>query len=62
MPGRSATPCLEARAGVRRVFVRLLLDPNIIQLEALDEVEGYMARFEEWNDDLGLAEAAASSA
>ena len=48
---------LEARAGVRRVFVRLLLDPNIVQLEALDEVEGYMARFEEWNDDLGLAEA-----
>ena len=48
---------LEARAGVRRVFVRLLLDPDIIQIEALDEVEGYLARFEEWNDDLGLAEA-----
>ena len=49
-------PVLEARAGLRRVFVRMLLDPNIIQLEALDEVEGYLARFGEWNDDLGLAE------
>jgi class 3 adenylate cyclase/tetratricopeptide (TPR) repeat protein len=49
-------PVLEARAGVRRVFVRLLLDPEIIQIEALDEVEGYLARFEEWGDDLGLAE------
>jgi tetratricopeptide (TPR) repeat protein len=48
---------LEARAGLRRVFVRLLLDPDIIQIEALDEVEGYLARFEEWNDELGLAEA-----
>ena len=48
---------LEARAGVRRVFVRLLLDPDIIQIEALDEVESYLARFEEWSDDLGLAEA-----
>jgi tetratricopeptide (TPR) repeat protein len=41
---------------VRRVFVRLLLDPNIVQLEALAEAEAYMERFEEWNDDLGLAE------
>ena len=47
----------ESRAGVRRVFIRLLLDPDIIQIEALDEVEGYLARFGEWNDDLGLAEA-----
>ena len=39
-------PVLEARAGVRRVFVRLLLDPNINQLEALAEVEGYIGRFE----------------
>ena len=49
-------PVLEARAGVRRVFVRLLLDPNINQLEALAEVEGYIGRFEQWGDDLGLAE------
>src|SRR6185503_10235509 len=34
----------------------LLLDPDIVQLEALGEVEAYMERFEEWNDDLGLAE------
>jgi tetratricopeptide (TPR) repeat protein len=53
----AADPVLESRAGVRRVFVRLLLDPDIIQIEALDEVEGYLARFAEWNDDLGLAEA-----
>jgi len=49
-------PVLEARAGVRWVFVRLLLDPNIVQVEALGEVEAYMERFGEWNDDLGLAE------
>ena len=49
-------PVLAARAGVRRVFVRLLLDPNINQLEALAEVEGYIGRFEQWGDDLGLAE------
>jgi len=49
-------PLLAARAGVRRVFVRLLLDPNINQLEALAEVEGYIGRFEQWGDDLGLAE------
>ena len=49
-------PVLEARAGVRRIFVRLLLDPNINQLEALAEVEGYVGRFEQWEDDLGLAE------
>jgi class 3 adenylate cyclase/tetratricopeptide (TPR) repeat protein len=49
-------PVLEARAGVRRVFVRLLLDPDVVQLEALAEVEGYVERFEAWGDDLGLAE------
>jgi class 3 adenylate cyclase/tetratricopeptide (TPR) repeat protein len=48
---------LEARAGVRRVFVRLLLDPQINQADALREVEGYAGLFEEWSDDQGLAEA-----
>ena len=50
-------PLLEARAGVRRVFVRLLHDPNVVQLEALAEVEGFLALFQGWNDDLGQAEA-----
>jgi class 3 adenylate cyclase/tetratricopeptide (TPR) repeat protein len=48
---------LEARAGVRRVFVRLLLDPQISQDRSLREAEGYLAQFEEWADDLGMAEA-----
>jgi tetratricopeptide (TPR) repeat protein len=48
---------LEARAGVRRVFVRLLLDPQVSQEGSLREVEGYVALFREWEDDLGLAEA-----
>jgi class 3 adenylate cyclase/tetratricopeptide (TPR) repeat protein len=48
---------VEARAGVRRVFVRLLLDPQINQADALREVEGYAGLFEEWSDDQGLAEA-----
>ncbi|MGH2817544.1 MAG: hypothetical protein ACRDJS_03665 [Actinomycetota bacterium] len=48
---------LEARAGVRRVFVRLLLDPQISQGQSLMEVERYVRLFEDWADDLGLAEA-----
>lgn len=48
---------LEARAGVRRVFVRLLLDPESDQADALREVEGYAGLFEDWSDDQGLAEA-----
>jgi class 3 adenylate cyclase/tetratricopeptide (TPR) repeat protein len=48
---------LEARAGVRRVFVRLLLDPQVSQEGSLHEVERYVARFEEWKDDANLAEA-----
>jgi class 3 adenylate cyclase/tetratricopeptide (TPR) repeat protein len=48
---------LEARAGVRRVFTRLLLDPQVSQERSLREVEGYLALFEEWADDLGMAEA-----
>ena len=49
-------PQAEARAAVRRVFVRLLLDPRASQASALEEVEGYLRPFEAWNDDLGLAE------
>jgi class 3 adenylate cyclase/tetratricopeptide (TPR) repeat protein len=47
---------VEARAGVRRVFVRLLLDPESSQSRSLQEVERYIGLFEEWSDDLGLAE------
>jgi class 3 adenylate cyclase/tetratricopeptide (TPR) repeat protein len=48
---------LEASAGVRRVFVRLLLDPETSQALSLQEVERYIGFFEESSDDLGLAEA-----
>jgi class 3 adenylate cyclase len=48
---------LEGRAGVRRLFVRILIDPQTNQEEALREVERYVELFEGWNDDLGLAEA-----
>jgi tetratricopeptide (TPR) repeat protein len=48
---------LEARAGVRRVFVRLLLDPQISQERSLQEVKRYLESFEGWGDALGLAEA-----
>ena len=48
---------LEARAGVRRVFVRLLLDPETSHALSLQEVERYVGFFEESSDDLGLAEA-----
>jgi tetratricopeptide (TPR) repeat protein len=51
-------PLLEARASLRRVFARLLLDPNIEQAEALAEAAGYLDSFEEWDDDLGTSEAA----
>jgi len=47
---------LEARAGVRRVFVRLLLDPNADQRRALAETEAHVERFERLRDDEGLAE------
>ena len=48
---------LEARAGVRRVFVRLLLNPETSQALSLQEVERYIGFFRESSDDLGLAEA-----
>jgi class 3 adenylate cyclase/tetratricopeptide (TPR) repeat protein len=48
---------LEARAGVRRLFVRLLRDTEISQARALEEAEAYLDRFEGIDDDEGLAEA-----
>ena len=47
---------LESRAGVRRLFVRLLTESDISQLETLAGVERHVARFEELGDDEGLAE------
>ena len=47
---------LAARAGVRRLFVRLLRDTEISQSAALDEAERYVEQFEAWGDDDGLAE------
>jgi class 3 adenylate cyclase/tetratricopeptide (TPR) repeat protein len=47
----------EARAGVRRVFVRLLLDTQMSQEDSLREVERYAEVFEEAGDDDGLSEA-----
>jgi class 3 adenylate cyclase/tetratricopeptide (TPR) repeat protein len=48
---------LEGRAGVRRLFIRLLRETQISQAAALAEAEGYVERFEASNDDDGLAEA-----
>jgi hypothetical protein len=48
---------LEARAGIRQLFVRLLFDPEADQRRSLEEAERYLASFEEWEDDLGIAEA-----
>jgi class 3 adenylate cyclase/tetratricopeptide (TPR) repeat protein len=47
---------LESRAGVRRLFARLLLDPTINQTESLVEAEQYVEWFGKWKDDAGLAE------
>ena len=47
---------LEARAGVRRLFVRLLIDPEANQAEALDQAERFVERFERTRDDAGAAE------
>ena len=49
-------PLLEARAALRRVFARLLLDPDIEQAAALAEAAGYLDTFGEWGDDLGMSE------
>jgi tetratricopeptide (TPR) repeat protein len=48
---------LEALAGTRRVFVRLLLDPQVSQTRSLHEAERWVAAFEEVGDESGLAEA-----
>jgi class 3 adenylate cyclase/tetratricopeptide (TPR) repeat protein len=50
-------PRLEVRASLRRIPVRILLDPDADQLGSLREAEGYVERFEEWEDEPGLAEA-----
>jgi class 3 adenylate cyclase/tetratricopeptide (TPR) repeat protein len=48
---------LEALAGVRRVFVRLLLDPESSQTHSLREAERWVGVFEGLGDDGGLADA-----
>jgi class 3 adenylate cyclase/tetratricopeptide (TPR) repeat protein len=53
---KAGDPRLESRAGVRRLFARLLLDPTINQAESLVEAERYVERFGTRNDDAGLAE------
>jgi tetratricopeptide (TPR) repeat protein len=50
-------PLLVARASLRRVLARLLLDPDIEQAAALAEAGGYLDSFEEWGDDRGMSEA-----
>ena len=50
-------PRLEALAGVRRVFVRIMRDPDAVQQTSLREAERYAELFEGWSDDLGVAEA-----
>ena len=50
-------PQLEALAGVRRLFVRLMLDPDVEQEASLREAERYAELFDGWSDDLGVAEA-----
>ena len=47
---------LEALAGVRRVFVHMMRDPDAVQQVGLDEAERYAELFEGWSDDLGVAE------
>jgi predicted ATPase/class 3 adenylate cyclase len=50
-------PQLEALAGVRRLYVRMMLDPDIEQKPSLQEAERYAELFDGWSDDLGVAEA-----
>ena len=54
--GSSAIGGLEALAGVRLVFVRIMRDPNAVQEASLAEAERYAQLFEGWSDDLGIAE------
>jgi tetratricopeptide (TPR) repeat protein len=48
---------LEALAGVRRLFVRMMVDPETKQRASLDEAKRYAGLFDGWSDDLGVAEA-----
>ncbi len=50
-------PTLEAHAGTRRVFVRLLLDPQVDQDRSLEEVERWLQVFQDAADEGGMAEA-----
>jgi tetratricopeptide (TPR) repeat protein len=47
---------LEARASVRRVETRLVLDPATGQEESLREAQRFAQLFEGWEDDQGLAD------
>ncbi|MCI4355080.1 MAG: AAA family ATPase, partial [Thermoplasmata archaeon] len=46
---------VEALAGVRRVFVQLML-PDAVQQAGLAEAQRYAELFDGWSDDLGIAE------
>ena len=48
---------VEAIAGVRKVFVRIMRDPDAVQQTSLEEAERYAELFDGWSDDLGVAEA-----
>ena len=50
-------PRLEALAGVRRLFVRMMRDADAVQQASLEEAERYAELFDGWSDDLGVAEA-----
>src|SRR6185503_230634 len=48
---------LEALAGVRQLFVRMMRDADAVQKASLEEAERYAELFDGWSDDLGVAEA-----
>jgi hypothetical protein len=48
---------LEARAAMRRILARILLDPQASPELSLREAERCVGLFEGWQDDLGTAEA-----
>ena len=50
-------PRLEALAGVRQLFVRMMRDADAVQKASLEEAERYAELFDGWSDDLGVAEA-----
>jgi class 3 adenylate cyclase/tetratricopeptide (TPR) repeat protein len=47
----------EALAAIRRVYARLLLDPQVDQIGSLRQAEDFAVLFEGWRDDQGSAEA-----